>query len=206
MYLGLLQQQHCPVCPPEAATSPMLAMTGFFWASWRISRHIRSEARASPPAGNHTCRPFACVRACMNRGWAPCWMWRSAAGCSQGEESCDSACAATMEPAHQRDSMRLPTWRVNPEHHSRRALVLGQGPQLGDDGVGGDHAAAGVAARACRTRRKWRSGCWSHPSTISKQTPCCVPLPPPNMQPVPAGAQRAAATYPGWRRWRAAPR
>lgn len=35
--------------PPEAATSLMEATTGFFAASCRISRHIRSEASASPP-------------------------------------------------------------------------------------------------------------------------------------------------------------
>ena len=35
--------------PPEAATSAIEAITGFSAASWRISRHMRSEASASPP-------------------------------------------------------------------------------------------------------------------------------------------------------------
>lgn len=35
---------------PDAATSPIEAMTGFFSASTRSSLHIKSDARASPPA------------------------------------------------------------------------------------------------------------------------------------------------------------
>jgi len=39
----------------------MHAITGFFFASCRISRHIRSEARASPP-GESTRSTTAAVR------------------------------------------------------------------------------------------------------------------------------------------------
>ncbi|KAA6416844.1 MAG: hypothetical protein FRX49_13187 [Trebouxia sp. A1-2] len=46
--------------PPEAATSPMEATTGFFAASCLISRHMRSDAKASPP-GLSTRSTTACT-------------------------------------------------------------------------------------------------------------------------------------------------
>ena len=92
---------------PEAATSPMDAMTGFFSASTRSSRQIRSEASASPP-GEST------LRISPEKAF---WLATS--------RICCTSCPAVMVPPALRSQNRL--WLCR--HASESPLRSGPRPQ-----------------------------------------------------------------------------
>lgn len=177
---------NCVATRGVTAPSPMHAMTGFFFPSCRISRHIRSDASASPPGESTRSTtatvPLSFARAlwCGGGGGGDfvggrVGRWVSMCGVQQPARSTTAAVPLSFERAlwcgGGGGAKRL--WlggrgccvcvgacrrAAPPRRCTRHDTTRGWGcrphapthpPELGDDRVGRDAAAAGAGRLAC---------------------------------------------------------